>query len=192
MLRTFLAVVSAGLSGLVVACIAASPAAAQAPSARSAASTYPSIPITAKTKRGKFTGLFAVTRIGPRRGVLVASGSVTGRLADRRLPSAQTVSIVSFRLPLTVSATPGDTDCARVAFSMTGSKTRMVALPAQFSSVKFTLTPRRGGSPAARDLLCATSRTLLAESPSGSTSAAPAPLSPTLLHLLNALALVNS
>ncbi len=187
MLRTLAALVVGCLAAALLVVSPAFGAAASVTPAASAAEPFPSIALTGRTQRGRFKGHLAVRRVAARGNQLVASGSVTGQLRDRRYPSTQPVVIRRFRVVLAVSATPGATDCASLTMATPAVRTRLIGLRAEIAATNFVVTPHRNGPPAVRDILCATSQTLTAQPPAPGTAP-----SPTLVHLLNALRLVHA
>jgi hypothetical protein len=187
MLRTLVAVVTACLLAASIAVVAPGESSAATASPSAAAEPFPSIPVSGRTQRGRFRGHLFVTRVRARGDRLVASGTLTGRLSDRRYPSAQAVTLRRFSVALTVAPTPGATDCASLTMGIPAVRTRLAGLPARLAAATFTVQPRRDGPPAVRDILCATSQTLTAQPPVA--GAAP---SPVVVHLLNALRLVHS
>lgn len=186
MLRTPAAVVSACLTAAFLALVTTGGSTAQAATTK-AAEPFPVVPVVGTTQRGRFTGRLAVTRVFARGDQLIASGSVTGRLSDRRYPSTQAVTIRRFSTVLTVSPTPGATDCAGLTMTTAAATTQLVGLRARLAARNLVVRPRSGSPRAVRDILCATSQTLVDQPPA--TGVAP---SPTVVHLLNALRLVHA
>jgi len=166
----------------VIGAVAPASAAAQAPAELS---------VRATTRGGVFVGTLEVNRFSVRSAGLTASGRLTGRLRDRRYPSPQRVneSQVSFAVAVASGATAND--CARVSLTLGRRAVRLVGLRATFPARTYRLRPRRGGSPALPDLLCATAQTLAAQPPPPAGQPAPPP-SPIVVHLLNALRLVSA
>ena len=187
MLRTLAAVVLVCLAAASIAFVASGETTAQAAPRTATAEPFPVIPMVGKTQRGRFAGHLAVSRVRARGDQLIASGTVTGRLSDRRYPSTQPVTIRRFAVALGVTPTAGATHCASVTMAIPAVRTRLVGLRADLPARSFVVEPRRGGPPAVRDLLCATSQTLAAQPP----AAGVAP-SPVVVHLLNALRLVHA
>lgn len=185
--RTLAAVVSVCLTTAFLALVALGGSPAQAATTTAAAEPFPVMPVVGTTQRGRFTGRLTVTRVFARGDELIASGSVTGRLSDRRYPSTQAVTIRRFSTVLTVSPTPGATDCASLTMTTPAVTTRLVGLRARLAARNHVVRPRSGSPRAVRDILCATSQTLAAQPPAE--GVAP---SPTVVHLLNALRLVHA
>ncbi|CAA9465458.1 MAG: hypothetical protein AVDCRST_MAG65-236 [uncultured Solirubrobacteraceae bacterium] len=187
MLRTLAAVVLVCLTSVAIALAAPGGSSAEAARATRAAEPFPLIPLKGRTQRGTFSGRLAVARVFARGDQVIASGSVTGRLRDRRYPSVQPVTIRRFSVVLGVTATPGAGDCASLTMTFPARRTRLVGLRAELPAAGFVVGPQRNGPRAARDLLCATSQILTAQPPAP--GVAP---SPVVIHLLNALRLVHA
>ena len=187
MLRTLAAAALVGLTAASLVLIASGGSRAQAATTSPAAEPFPVIPLVGKTQRGRFTGRLEVRRVFARGDRLIASGRVTGRLSDRRYPSTQAVSIPRLSVALAVTPTPEAADCASITMGMAAVRTRLVGLRAELTARTFVVSPRPGGPPAVRDILCATSLTLAGQPPAA--GAAPSPL---VVHLLNALRLVHA
>lgn len=187
MLRTLAAVALVCLAATSIALVAPGGAGARTASTSAAAEPFPAIRLVGKTQRGRFAGRLDATRVSARGDQLIASGTLTGRLRDSRYPSAQAVTVRRFSVVLSVTATPGANDCASLTMAIPAHRTRLVGLRADLAARTFVVRPRRGGPRAVREILCATSQTLAATPPAA--GVAPPPV---VVHLLNALRLVNA
>jgi hypothetical protein len=167
--RLFLAAVTS------VAVLAAAPAGA---GAQSGGAAFPTVFLSAKTAQGEFQGAFRIRRFRVRGPGLAVFGRLSGRLRDRRYPSAQRVRNRPFSFDVTAGRPTRATSCARVAITFAGRTAPVVGLAASFAPRTLLLRPRRGTGPSTGELLCGTSTALAANAPPAVT-----------VHLLNALRL---
>jgi hypothetical protein len=160
----------------VTACLCLLAVAPSGASAQAGGSAFPTVFLSATTAAGRFQGVYEVRRFRVRGPGLAVFGRLSGRLRDRRYPSAQRVRRVPFSFDVTARRPAGATACARVAITFAGRTAPVVGLAAAFPPRTLILRPRRGTGPSTGQLLCGTSSALAANAPPAVT-----------VHLLNAL-----
>lgn len=174
------------LSLLAAACVALTLGGAAA----AQAVTFPTVSINVKTDGGGMKGRFDIVHFSTRAGAIIAVGTLTGTLKDDRYPGPVAISKHGAELPVRPAVVAGTSDCARLDLSFGQKSFNLSGLRGM--SVVRNLRLRPGGHQAGveREVLCAASGVLGAiVEPAPGQPAAPAP--PSLVHLLNAMRLLN-
>jgi len=162
----------------IVVCLALLAAFPTGAGAQTGGSSFPTVFLSATTAAGRFQGAFEIRRFRVRGPGLAVFGRLSGRLRDRRYPSAQRVRRRPFSFDVTAGRPAGVTTCARVAISFAGRTAPVLGLAATFPPRTVVLRPRRGTGRPTGSLLCGTSSAFATNAP------------PTVtVHLLNALRL---
>jgi hypothetical protein len=143
------------LLALALGLLAAGPA--------SAATFFPRVAVRANTAGGAFTGTLALDHFESQATGLVAIGSLSGTLKDRRYPAPQKLRFGTFTFPAVVGPIPGSTDCARLGIGLQARTVRLFGLRATFPARGLTLRPRSASPRAYRPLLCGISQAIAAK-----------------------------
>jgi hypothetical protein len=138
-------------------------AAALLAAAPAGAALFPQVAVRASTAGGAFTGTLGLDRFEVQGTGLVAVGSLTGTLKDRRYPAPQRLRYGTFSVPAVVGPLPGAGDCARLGIGLQGRSARLFGLRATFPARGVTLRPRTGSPRAYRPLLCGISQAIAAK-----------------------------
>jgi hypothetical protein len=168
-----------GAPAAAIICIAVLAAAPSAPAAQVPSTSFPVIPVRAKTGGGGFKGTLALYSFRVRRQGLVAVGRLTGTLKDRRYPSAQPIDMKGFAVPLSVAPVANAHDCARLSVRFGAAAVTVFGLRAHFPSATLVLRPHAGSPAPYHELLCGTSGAVAAQAPQSA-----------VVHLLNAIRLL--
>jgi hypothetical protein len=148
--RPVLAVLLALAVGLLVA-------------APAGAAFFPQVAVRAPTGGGAFTGTLSLDRFEAQGTSLVAIGSLSGTLRDRRYPAARRLRFSTFSFPAIVGPVPGPGDCARLGIGLQARTVRLFGLRATFPARGLTLRPRTRSPRAYRPLLCGISQAITAK-----------------------------
>jgi hypothetical protein len=148
--RPVLAVLVALAAGLLLA-------------APAGAALFPQVAVRAATAGGAYTGTLSLDRFEAQGTGLVAIGSITGTLKDRRYPAPRRLRFGSFSFPAIVGPVPGQGDCARLGIGLQSRTARLFGLRATFPARGLTLKPRTRSPRAYRPLLCGISQAIAAK-----------------------------
>lgn len=138
-------------------------AAALLVAAPAGAAFFPQVSVRASTAGGAFTGTLSLDRFEVQGTGLVALGSLTGTLRDRRYPGPRRLRFGTFSFPAIVGPVPGQTDCARLGIGLQGRTVRLFGLRATFPARGLSLRPRSRSPRAYRPLLCGISQAVAAK-----------------------------